>query len=218
MKRFLAGKSFTYHRNSNLLPIGLVVFLFFHFATISPAASVEEQIATVKAEKDDAVFKVQHIINQPVTRLKRTPDMNVATYSPGWFHEGASTPNFDTVDIRTTQETPYEGHQYVNSDLDPNSVFLGHELEFNSMTKYFYTDRSVPKKRLTEAEMIQINDLYRIIGHCNQKLEELQNPPSTLANAHLWITTHKPIVGGIVAGLAVILFFLRRNRATETED
>jgi hypothetical protein len=43
-------------------------------------------------------------------------------------------------------------------------MFLGKELEFNAMTKYFYVDRSLPKKRLSEAEMIEINSLYRIIG------------------------------------------------------
>jgi hypothetical protein len=44
------------------------------------------------------------------------------------------------------------------------------------MTKFFYTDRSLPKRKLTEAEMLQINDLYRVIGRCNQQLEELENP------------------------------------------
>jgi len=44
------------------------------------------------------------------------------------------------------------------------------------MTKYFFTDRLVPKKRLTEAEMLEINRLYRIIGHGERQLDELQNP------------------------------------------
>jgi hypothetical protein len=43
------------------------------------------------------------------------------------------------------------------------------------MTKYFYTDRSVPKKRLTEAEMLEINRLYRIIGHDEEQLARSQN-------------------------------------------
>jgi hypothetical protein len=29
-------------------------------------------------------------------------------------------------------------------------------------------DRSVPKKKLTQAEMVEINRLYRIIGKCEQ--------------------------------------------------
>jgi hypothetical protein len=32
------------------------------------------------------------------------------------------------------------------------------------MKKYFYDSRALPKKRLTEAEMEEINRLYRIIG------------------------------------------------------
>ena len=44
------------------------------------------------------------------------------------------------------------------------------------MTKYFYTDRSVPKKKLTETEMLEINRLYRIIGRCEQQLVQLQAP------------------------------------------
>jgi len=46
---------------------------------------------------------------------------------------------------RDTQELMYTGH--VSSDLNPSEMFIGSELEFNSMTKYFYTDRTLPKKR-----------------------------------------------------------------------
>jgi hypothetical protein len=42
------------------------------------------------------------------------------------------------------------------------------------MTKFFYTDRSVPKKKLTEAEMVEINRLYRIIGKNQTELTLLQ--------------------------------------------
>jgi hypothetical protein len=51
-------------------------------------------------------------------------------------------------------------------------VWAGRDLEFNSMTKFFYVDRSVPKKKLTEEEMIQINKLYRIIGRCERVLNQ----------------------------------------------
>jgi hypothetical protein len=82
--------------------------------------------------------------------------------------------DFNTVDVRTTRETPYDQHQYVTSDLNPDIVFIGSELEFNPMTKYFYTDRSLPKKKLSEADMIEINRLYRIIGRCETQSAELQ--------------------------------------------
>ena len=192
---------------------------------LAGAASVEEQTAAINAQKDQAVASVQQIVNQPVTHLQQTPEMEVSTYSPGWFHPGAITPDFNHVDVRKTQELPYQAHQYVTSDLNPGEVFLGGELEFNSMTKYFYTDRSAPKKKLTEAEMLQINDLYRVIGRCNQQLNELQNPdevqtpdepqtPETqLTKIHRWIAAHKPAAAGAAGALLVMLILLRLRRA-----
>ena len=62
--------------------------------------------------------------------------------------------------------------QYVTSDLNPGVVFPGKELEFNSKTKYFYMDRSLPKKKLTEAEMLEINRLYRVIARDEDELSQ----------------------------------------------
>ena len=86
------------------------------------------------------------------------------------------------------------------------------------MTKYFYTDRLLPKKKLTEAEMLQINDLYRVIGHCNEQLDVLKNPDPPLSRIHAWITAHKPAVAAIVGVLLVALIFVRKRRATKYED
>ena len=84
------------------------------------------QIAAVKSQMNDAIFKVQDIVNQPVTQLKRTPNMvDIAFYSPGWFHAGAIKPDFNTVDVRETQQFDYDGHQYVTSDLNPGVVLSG---------------------------------------------------------------------------------------------
>jgi hypothetical protein len=125
---------------------------------------------------DDAIIRVKAIINQPVRAFAATSDMNVAVYQPGWFHAGAIKPNFNTVDVRATQESDYSKHPYVSSDANPGVAFVGPELEFNSMTKYFYVDRSLPKKKLTEAEMLEINRLYRIIGKCEGEIAKLQTP------------------------------------------
>jgi hypothetical protein len=187
--------------------------LAFFTATAACGASVEEQIAAVKAQKDAAVASVQQIVNQPVTHLKQTPDMSVSVYSPGWFHEGATTPDFDNVDVRKTQELTYQAQPYVTSDLNPGEVFVGNELEFNSMTKYFYTDRTLPKKKLTEAEMLQINDLYRVIGRCNKELDELQNPESQLTKIHEVIAAHKFVAAGVAAALLILFILLRVRRA-----
>ena len=50
------------------------------------------------------------------------------------------------------------------------------------MTKFFYTNRSLPKRKLTEAEMIEINELYRIIGKCERAILRIQNPTTGRAS------------------------------------
>lgn len=138
------------------------------------SATTQPQRTAVEAEMKSAIEAVQRIVNQPVARFMRTPEMKVSTYRPGWFHPGAIKPDFNNVDVRRTRETSYDGKEYVTSDLNPDVVFHGDDLEFNSMTKYFYTDRTIPKKKLTEAEMLEINRLYRIIGRCEQELAKLK--------------------------------------------
>ena len=206
-------------------------------AASSGASTNDQQIATLKAQMDAAIMRVQQIVNQPVTELRPTPDMQVAKFGPGgWFHPGAIKPNFLTADVRATQEFPYRQYQYVTSDLNPDVVFLGDELEFNSMTKYFYTNRSVPKKKLTESEMLEINQLYRVIGHYEHRLfdlehpiekqsldesqssDEPQHPEPLLATIHRLIFTHKPIAAGIVIVLSGLLILLRKIRTQRPAD
>jgi hypothetical protein len=132
-----------------------------------------------------------------VIPLPRTPDMEVSLYSPGWFHDGAIKPDFATDDVRTTQETKYGQNRYVTSDLNPGVVFVGSDLEFNSLTKYFYTDRALPKKKLTEGEMQEINRLYRIIAKCEDKLQ----PPTVVAAN--FVALHKNTI--VIATLSFLL-------------
>jgi hypothetical protein len=120
--------------------------------------------------------QVRTIVNQPVQALRLSPGMRYSNAPEGWFHEGATKPEFNTVDVRQTQTFPYEKQPYITSPLNPGVVFLGPQLEFNSMTKYFYTNYALPKKRLTETEMVEINRLYRIIGRCEKELADLRRP------------------------------------------
>jgi hypothetical protein len=140
--------------------------------------SVPDQIAALQLQLTNAWHQVETIVNQPVPAYRRDHGYDVSVYSPGWFHPGASTPDFNTVDVRKSQELPYK--TWVSSDITPNMMFHGSDLEFNSMTKLFYTNRSLPKKRLTEAEMLQINSLYRTIGNCQSEIQRLQ-PPAPMA-------------------------------------
>ncbi len=155
-------------------------------ATDSAAATPEQRLASLQLEMTNAYSRVLQIVNQRVTAYARNPDTDVSVYSPGWFHAGAIKPDFNTVDVRKSRELPYLQHPYVSSDLNPGICFLGKDLEFNSMIKYFYTNRSLPKHKLTEAEMLEINQLYRVIGRCEGEIAKLQTPArneSQAANA-----------------------------------
>jgi len=146
----------------------------------------------LSAETTRAEQRVTEIVNQPITHLPRSGP--VALFSPGWFHSGATKPDFNTVDVRATQEFPYSGN--VSSDVNPAEMFIGSELEFNAMTKYFYVDRTLPKRRLSNAEMVEINTLYRVIGRSED------------AAAARWMT----VAGLVVVGLCLTfgLFLLIR--------
>ena len=98
-------------------------------------------IGKLSAERAQAERRVTEIVNQPITHLPRSGP--VALFSPGWFHSGAAKPDLNTVDVRATQEFPYSG--YVSSDVNPAEMFIGSELEFNAMAKYFYVDRRYPR-------------------------------------------------------------------------
>jgi hypothetical protein len=138
----------------------------------SPEARAQARTA-LESEMKTAIAQVIEIVNQPVTRLVRKDAMEVATFGPGWFHQGASKPDYKSVDVRKSRETPYGRHKYVTSDITPGFVFLGSELEFNSMTKYFYIDYNLPKKKLSDSEMEEVNRLYRIIDRCEKDLASL---------------------------------------------
>jgi hypothetical protein len=136
------------------------VLALFCQACAESAASVPAQRANIASEMTEAMEKVAAIVNQRVEPILQTANMNVSTYHPGWFHDGASKPNFNTVDVRKTQDLQYGKYEYVTSDLNPGIVFRGSDVEFNGMLKYFYTDRHLPKKKLTEEEMLEINRLF----------------------------------------------------------
>jgi hypothetical protein len=139
--------------------------------------------AALVAERDDAIQKVKQIVNQPAEVLPFEPKGTLGTFENGWFHEGANRPDFLGADVRATQRFPYDRYDYVTSNLNPGVMFRGRDLEFNPETKYFYTDRSLPKKRLMEAEMVEINRLYRIIGAREQDLARLRGEPLPGARA-----------------------------------
>jgi hypothetical protein len=223
--------------NAKIKDLDPVLQQHFHFdpakakaaALNSSSAGNPPDLSNPKAALDDAMARVRFIVNRPVTQLPITGDMQVAMYPTGWFHPGAIRPDFNTVDIRATQDTHYTNNYYVTSDLNPGVCFLGNELEFNAMTKFFYTDRTLPKKKLTEAEMLEINRLYRIIGTCEQKLAEAKtagataNPgqPQDAASAINmtlgFLSVHKAAIVSVMAGLVFVLMFILNVRKGRRE-
>lgn len=140
----------------------------------APGGVPPEAIADLQKQLKDAIAAVVTIVNQPVTSVPLTPEIQAkASHFPdGWFHPGAEIPDFMLVDVRSTQDIgSYSGSEYVTTSLKPGVAFLSAQLEFNAKTKFFYKDRTLPKKRLTQAEMEEINRLYRIIGRCRGYLK-----------------------------------------------
>lgn len=163
------------------------------------------------AEMNDAIEQVKRIVNDPVPALPRTPDAAVGMFQPGWFHEGAIRPNFLSVDVHQTQQFPYDRFEYVTSDLNPGLMFRARDLEFNAMTKYFYTDRSTPKKRLGPAEMAEINRLYRIIGARQQDLARLRSGPATGATADGSAAQGRPTALYVALGALLVMLAIARR-------
>lgn len=138
----------------------------------TPAPS-RTRIQELRDTEKAAARRVREIVNRPATQVAMAPGMKVANCGDAWFQPGAETPDFDTVDVRASQETKNyagSGWPYATSNLNPGIAFPTGDLAFNSKTKLFYTDRSVPKRKLTEDEMLEVNRQYRIIGQCIRDL------------------------------------------------
>jgi hypothetical protein len=155
----------------------------------------QKRLEEVSGYLREAGKRVERIVNQPVRRIPMGRGMRYTTYQEGWFHAGANKPDFNNVDVRTTQESPYADKPFVTSTVNPGVVFAGPELEFNANLKFFYTDRSVPKKRLTEPEMLEINRLYRIIGQCEAEVARLMAPKANPQAAGGSGVTESPSAG-----------------------
>lgn len=140
-----------------------------------------EQIAALQLQLTNAWHQVEAIVDQPPPAYQRDDSRYRIGIYPYWFHPGANMPDFNNVDIRMSQELVYTS-TWVSSDLKPTMMFRGSDLEFNANTKLFYTNRDLPKKKLTETEMLKINSLYRIIGHSQAAIEQLEpQPPADTA-------------------------------------
>jgi hypothetical protein len=182
--------------------VGVLVVLSFGFQSGEQA---------LVAERNAAMEQVRRIVNDPVPALPRDPEARVSVYSPGWFHEGAHRPDFSS-DVRRTQQLPYQRFEYVTSDLNPGLMFRGRDVEFNPMLKYFYTDRSLPKKRLSESEMAEINRLFGVIAAREADLARLRGEPPPPAGEAEDAPHRGPLYAAAGALVSILLFLIYRRR------
>jgi hypothetical protein len=142
------------------------------------AGPVSGSVVEARAKLNGALARVRAIVNRPVESFPMTEEVKskAPVYGPGWFHPGAVVPDFNVIEVEKTQETNYAKDEWVTSDATPDRVFRGADLEFNAMTKLFYVDRSLPKRKLTMDEMKEIDQLYRTIGTYAAYLQRLGHP------------------------------------------
>ena len=120
--------------------------------------------ADLKAEMDEASARVAAIVNQPVKQTPETPGMHSGHWEY-WFHPGATKPDFNTVDIRTTQETPFAKFTYVTLRPEP-----GHRIFWRRPRVQFddqiFLYGPLPAKKETDGERRcwKSTGFYRIIG------------------------------------------------------
>lgn len=205
-------------RRSAALAFSGMLLLGGQVAAVQQAPSAAEP-AGIRTERDVAVEAVKRIVNQPVEALPRRSGVRLGFFSPGWFHAGAVRPDFATVDVRKSQAFPYDKWEFVTSDITPSVMFRSSDLEFNTMTKYFYVDRSRPKKRLTEEEMLEVNRLYRIIGQhdaqvTGHRAAAARRPPADAPARVPSRGVFAAVLGIIVAG-GGILYLLRRRPSSQ---
>ena len=133
--------------------------------TTNGAAPASADTPATRADLDAAVARIRAIVNQVPPVVTKPKDAE--SWHSG-FHPGATKPDFDHTDIVSGREA-YPG-PYMSMDGVPGVFYLSAQCEFNSQTKFFYTNRQLPKKKLSDAEYQELVRLYRFVGKCQRDL------------------------------------------------
>lgn len=124
------------------------------------AALSARSAGSARGDFERTTRQVQAIVNQTPPVVARPPARaEVYHYA---FHPGTNPPDYRAVDLAATREL-WKG-QYVYMDDAPGVYYRSADCEFNPQTKCFYLSRSVPKKRLSDAEYQELTRLYRLLG------------------------------------------------------
>ena len=134
-------------------------------STAGRAAPASANTPVTRADLDAAVARIRAIVNQ-VPPVVTKPD-SAESWKSG-FHPGALKPDFDHADLFSTRET-LPG-PYMDMEGAPGVFYLSDQCEFNPQTKFFYANRQLPKKKLTDAEYQELVRLYRFVGRCQHDL------------------------------------------------
>ena len=138
-----------------------------NLAVAAPAGSpgAPEPPAT-RGDLDAAVARIRAIVNQvPAPVIK---PRGAESWTSG-FHPGAIQPDFDHVDLLRERQV-LSTQPYMEMQGAPNVFYRGDDCEFNPQTKFFYTNRELPKKKLSDAEYGELTRLYRFVGKCERDL------------------------------------------------
>jgi len=152
-------------------------------ASTSATRPAHLEIAAIRLKRARAEDRVRTIVNQPAPSLARTVHMRVHTTQGAWYPEPAGAPDFANVDVRATQQKNYDAKGYLAAGADPGTVYLGDNLEYNPALAYYYSDRTVPKTKLTPGEMEEINALFRTIAECDRQLKSPAAPAAESATS-----------------------------------
>ncbi|MBE7210460.1 MAG: hypothetical protein INR65_05530, partial [Gluconacetobacter diazotrophicus] len=129
-----------------------------------------------RAEFDKTTHQVQAIVNQ-VPPMVPKPPAGAEVYGYD-YHPGANPPDYDATNLVGTREL-WKG-EYVYIQSVPNVYYRAADCEFNPQTKFFFTSRTVPKKKLTDTEYAELTRLYHLLG---QQQKAIDNVPSPAADA-----------------------------------
>ena len=138
------------------------------------AAMQRKSAAEAQADLQSLTRKVQAIVNQTPPAVPQPPKgPEIYSYD---YHPGATKPDFNNANLLPTREL-WKG-DFVHMNSAPDVYYHSADCEFNPQTKYFFTSRNVPKKRLTNAEYQELTRLYRLMGRDEQRLAAGPPPPA----------------------------------------
>ncbi len=132
----------------------------------------DKAVRTARADFDKTTRQVQGIVNQTPPVVVKPPGAT-EVYGYG-YHPGANRPDYNANNLQSTRELWKGEYVYINEV--PGVYYRSADCEFNPQTKYFFTSRNVPKKRLSDAEYQELTRLYHLLGQQEKAIADATPP------------------------------------------